>query len=120
MPGTGESFSSSSGSSSSKLEPASRGEVTDCSRIGSFGLLQSISEKKYGGMASLYSASRAPMASSSSGEKGSRSRSWRTERMAFCDCQRQSSQSFLGTLRQSGWRLDLAGGSSSSNEQQSC
>src|SRR5262245_34715840 len=65
-------------------------------------------------MASLYSASRAPMASSSSGEKGSKSRSCRTERMAFCDCQRQSSQSFFGTLRQSGWRFGLPGGSSSS------
>src|SRR5207249_10010114 len=65
-------------------------------------------------MASLYSASRAPMASSSSGEKGSRSRSWRTERTAFCDCQRQSSHCLSGTSRQSGWRLGLPGGSSSS------
>src|SRR5580765_2584177 len=119
MPGTGESLSSSSGSSSSKVELASRGEVTDWSRIGSFGSSQLMSEKKYGGMASLYSASRAPMASSSSGEKGSRSRSCLTERMAFCDCQRQSSHCFLGTLRQSGWRLDFAGGSSSSNEHHS-
>src|SRR5438874_10509724 len=65
-------------------------------------------------IASLYSASRAPIASSSSGEKGSSVRSCRTERMAFCDCHRQSSHCLSGTLRQSGWRLGLPGGSSSS------
>src|SRR6516225_8048727 len=34
--------------------------------------------------------------------------------MAFCDCHRQSFQFLAGTLRQSGWRLGLPGGSSSS------
>ena len=48
-------------------------------------------------MASLYSASSRPMASSSSAVKARRLRSWRTERMAFCVCQRQSSHWSLGT-----------------------
>src|SRR5262245_14414433 len=66
-------------------------------------------------MAVLYSVSRVPMTSSSSGEKGRRSRSWRTERMACWDCQRQSFHWWSGTSRQSGWRRGLPGGSSSSN-----
>ena len=65
-------------------------------------------------MAVLYSVSSEPMASSSSGVKESRSRSCRTERMAFWDCHRQSSHWWSGTSRQSGWRLGLPGGSSSS------
>src|SRR5437016_10530540 len=54
------------------------------------------------------------MASSSSEVKGRRSRSCRTERMAFCDCHRQSFHWVSGTSRQSGWRRGLPGGSSSS------
>src|SRR5438132_1062608 len=65
-------------------------------------------------MASLYSVSKEPIASNSSAEKGRRSRSCLTERMAFCDCHRQSFHCFSGTSRQSGWRLGLPGGSSSS------
>ena len=44
------------------------------------------------------------MASSSSGEKASRSTSCRECRTAFCDCQRQSSHSRSGTSAQAGWR----------------